>query len=528
MDKKSARRFLSFYATVAPALETGRVTSEEAFEQLFDYAELQGIGTDQRVAMADWYGATGRYIEAHGELPPLEQTAPAAIAAELAESEKIQREDPHRYWRDEALQHRMHDLIEQGRGEVVPLATATPAHMARLGELEKMMGDHNSAYWRGPEAAANQAAYRNLLALAAPEAAPSGEAPGASSGGAPGGSAGETGGEAAEQEGIFYGECSSSRKTESAATGGHRDEAAAYPARTHCRGRSRLGQHHECYARGRSAHRGGSARRRTLAACSTKLSFGQWLQISNDANSMYRLMRIGQIHSGRGAGLRFLSLLDIVPPRFFDVEFEPVIATGSYYVRHLGVHRGWAVVDPGGKVRFEGINSEAQAQNMCHAEFRKSRAAMTTAAGSDAAFAAAERARAATDVEVRLRLAKLLGMCGGTDGERSNAVHMLGQALANSGLSWGFLAELVAVGVVPGGDRAKIFHQLLGERLADGLVYAWAFGPSEAFYVRSLAAQSVSALERTQPRVIAEAMRFCDDAKRRAGAPARAKPQTRG
>ena len=122
--------FLTFYATVAPALETGRVTPEQTFEQLFDFAELQGVGTDQRVAMADWYGATGRYIEAHGELPPLEQAAPAAIAAELAEIEKVQREDPHRYWRDEALQHRMHDLIEQGRGEVVPLATDAGTHGA--------------------------------------------------------------------------------------------------------------------------------------------------------------------------------------------------------------------------------------------------------------------------------------------------------------------------------------------------------------------------------------------------------------
>lgn len=188
---------LQFYATLSPALERGDITPDQAVEQLYDFAELQGIGTDERAELLAWFVETGSYIEAHGgELPALEKPAPAAIAAELAEIERVQREDSQRYWRDETLQHRMHDLIEQSRGEVVPLAVATSAHMTRLGELEKMMGDHNSAYWRPGSGEALQAEYRNILTLAPPQVAAPGAAalpaPGAApAGGEPGGSGGE-------------------------------------------------------------------------------------------------------------------------------------------------------------------------------------------------------------------------------------------------------------------------------------------------------------------------------------------------
>lgn len=127
--------------------------------------------------------------------------------------------------------------------------------------------------------------------------------------------------------------------------------------------------------------------------------------------------------------------------------------------------------------------------------------------------------------EFRERLSKLCGMLGSDrDGERSNAARLIGHALANEGLTWPWLADLVRWGVLPGDQRAAIFHQLLGERLADGIVHAWAMSPSEGHYVRSMAQKNSAQLEATETASIAEAIKICDEAKRRAGAPGRLKP----
>jgi hypothetical protein len=179
---------LQYYGTLAPALESGQVSREAALHQLWDFAGLQGIGEEQRAALLDWHGATDAFMGSHGgELPALDRPAPAAIAAELAEIEKIQREDPDRYWREQTLQNRMYDLLEQkqSRGADAPPAVASPAHVNRLTEIESMMGDQSSAYWRGATAPALQAEYRNILSLAAPDT-PSGGGEQAAGGGAGG------------------------------------------------------------------------------------------------------------------------------------------------------------------------------------------------------------------------------------------------------------------------------------------------------------------------------------------------------
>jgi hypothetical protein len=100
----------------------------------------------------------------------------------------------------------------------------------------------------------------------------------------------------------------------------------------------------------------------------TRFGMNQWLQITNDAGSMWRLMRVERIHVSPGSGLRALVLRDVVPPKFIDLANEPVVATGEWYVRYGGTHRRWMVITPAGTVRRDGINSEAEARTVCHRE----------------------------------------------------------------------------------------------------------------------------------------------------------------
>lgn len=100
----------------------------------------------------------------------------------------------------------------------------------------------------------------------------------------------------------------------------------------------------------------------------TRLAMNQWLIVSNDAGSMWRLMRVGRVHATPGSGLRALVLYDVVPPKFLDLANEPIVATGDWYVRYGGSHRRWMVVNPAGAVRRDGINTEGEAKSLCHAE----------------------------------------------------------------------------------------------------------------------------------------------------------------
>jgi hypothetical protein len=97
-----------------------------------------------------------------------------------------------------------------------------------------------------------------------------------------------------------------------------------------------------------------------------RLAMNQWLQITNDAGSMWRLMRVERLHASPGSGLRGLVLRDVVPPRFFDLENEPIVATGEYHVRYGGAHRRWMVITPQGTVARDQINSEHEARIHAH------------------------------------------------------------------------------------------------------------------------------------------------------------------
>lgn len=100
----------------------------------------------------------------------------------------------------------------------------------------------------------------------------------------------------------------------------------------------------------------------------SRLGVNQWLQVTNDAGSMFRLMRVERLHMAPGSGLRALVLRDIIPPRFFDLENEAIVATGEYYVRYGGTHRRWCVITPAGLVGFEGFNTEHEAKIAAHRE----------------------------------------------------------------------------------------------------------------------------------------------------------------
>jgi len=165
-------QLLSYYSTIAPALERGQLDPAGALHQLWDYAKLAGIGEEQRASLLEWHETTSSFMDAHpGELPPMSRPSAAAVREERTEIERIQREEPDRYWRDEALQNRLYDLIADSHGDAPP-AIASRAHITRLGKLEKMMGDPNSPYWASKTGEALQAEYRNILDMVDPRPAP--------------------------------------------------------------------------------------------------------------------------------------------------------------------------------------------------------------------------------------------------------------------------------------------------------------------------------------------------------------------
>jgi hypothetical protein len=99
-----------------------------------------------------------------------------------------------------------------------------------------------------------------------------------------------------------------------------------------------------------------------------RLTMYQWLRVANDSGSMVRFMEVEKIHGTPGSGLRALTLRDLWAPKFKDLAIEPIVSTGEWYVRHGGTHRKWMVIQPNGGVRRDGINTEAEAQNMARLE----------------------------------------------------------------------------------------------------------------------------------------------------------------
>jgi hypothetical protein len=122
-----------------------------------------------------------------------------------------------------------------------------------------------------------------------------------------------------------------------------------------------------------------------------------------------------------------------------------------------------------------------------------------------------------TDIPDRARLARLVGMLGSSAaGERENALAALDKELVSRGVSWGWLADLVAHGELPGGLRERVFKRLVVDRLKQGLVAAWAMAGGDAEFVRKVVAGCVSKSEIVEAGRIETALRIADDARKRA------------
>lgn len=165
-----AHGVLQFYATLAPALESGKITPNDALTQLWDFGALQNIPEEHRAPLMHWHETTAAYLDSHdGNLPALARPTAEEARKELAEIDRVFREEPANYWKDELMQGRKHDLLSLTRGDAKPLAKASPANMKRLGVLEKKMGDYKSDYWAPATGPALQAEYRSILSLAPPD-----------------------------------------------------------------------------------------------------------------------------------------------------------------------------------------------------------------------------------------------------------------------------------------------------------------------------------------------------------------------
>ena len=157
-----------FYGTLSQAVDLGQLSPQAVLHQILDYAKLDGVGDVQRAGLLDWHETTAEFIDNHpGQLPELDRPSPETVRAERAEIERIQREEPDRYWRDETLQNRLYDLIADSHGDASP-AIASRSHITRLGKLEELMGDPSSAYWNPKTGPALQAEYRTILDMADP------------------------------------------------------------------------------------------------------------------------------------------------------------------------------------------------------------------------------------------------------------------------------------------------------------------------------------------------------------------------
>lgn len=89
------------------------------------------------------------------------QTLDSEISTLEAEMADTKGREPGGYWNDEGKQARYRQLLEaKESGGAVP---TVDAKAKRRGELETLMGDQHSSYWKGAEAEKLQGEYRNLL-----------------------------------------------------------------------------------------------------------------------------------------------------------------------------------------------------------------------------------------------------------------------------------------------------------------------------------------------------------------------------
>lgn len=121
------------------------------------------------------------------------------------------------------------------------------------------------------------------------------------------------------------------------------------------------------------------------------------------------------------------------------------------------------------------------------------------------------------DVPDRARVGRLVGMLGSSSGgERANALAAVDKALSAAALSWGWLADLVERGDLPGGDREKIFRRLVAEQLRGSLVRAWAMAGGDAHFVRLVLEECENGSAAVDVGRVSRALKIASDARRHA------------
>lgn len=124
---------------------------------------------------------------------------------------------------------------------------------------------------------------------------------------------------------------------------------------------------------------------------------------------------------------------------------------------------------------------------------------------------------AAQNVAVdRGRIGRLVGMLGGAGGEKINALAALEKALASAGLSFGWLAEIVERGELPGGDRDKLLRKLAAERLRESLAQAWSMPGGAAQLVRLVLEECEAGSVVVDVGKLTKALAVASDARRHA------------
>jgi len=116
-------------------------------------------------------------------------------------------------------------------------------------------------------------------------------------------------------------------------------------------------------------------------------------------------------------------------------------------------------------------------------------------------------------MEARARIGRLIGRLGEVT-DRPAALAALDKELPAAGLSWGAIAEMVAHGELPGGEREKLLSRLVMDRLRNGLACAWAFEAGGAAFIRQILQRGIG---RTSCTDLEVALGIDDDARRKAG-----------
>lgn len=152
---------LQFAADLKPGLSVVDLIND--FE---NYASANGVAESVRDSMLEFYDNT----VTRGVSAPAQITSESVVkdAKRLEELQGIMKQDIKAWSKNEKLNAEYHTLLERGERSVHATASnqrsaTANANIERITELQTMLADGRSRYWKGTEAPALQKEYRNLL-----------------------------------------------------------------------------------------------------------------------------------------------------------------------------------------------------------------------------------------------------------------------------------------------------------------------------------------------------------------------------